>query len=175
VQIISPIPEMLDRPNISGDMSNFWMQLAALSYATQELFLGFAGPYSKTLQYSDSAPLIDTSWKAGPPSFLETQVGSDTSVQFIWGDVVKGIEEMSHNATAALLTLQLGTTLAQCSFDKQIVAYQYSPFALWVPYGVSNFSLVSCYNLTFSLNFFIDSLGCWPNFTHCCHHDNGKK
>jgi hypothetical protein len=84
---------------------------------------------------------------------LEIQVGftrdDGGALQFVWGDVLKGIEEMSHNVTAALLTLQLGTMSAECFFDQQVVVYQYSSFALWVPYGVSNFSLLSCYDLTF--------------------------
>jgi hypothetical protein len=38
------------------------------------------------------------------------------------GDVLKGIEEMSHNVTAGLLTLQLGNMSSNCSFDRQGLA-----------------------------------------------------
>jgi hypothetical protein len=61
-------------------------------------------------------------------------------MKFEWGDVLKGIEEMSHNVSPGLLTLDLGMTNPTCSFDKQDVVYQYSFFALWVPYGVRSFS-----------------------------------
>jgi len=46
--------------------------------------------------------------------------------EFIWGDVVQGIEEMSHSVTAALLMLQLGNTSTKCFFDQQAVVYQYT-------------------------------------------------
>jgi hypothetical protein len=56
----------------------------------------------------------------------------------VWGDVLKGIEEMSHNVTAGLLTMQLGTMSANCSIDHlNVQFYQYSSRDLWAPYGVS--------------------------------------
>jgi len=132
----SPIPDVENITvinNISSDMLNFWMQLAAVSYATETLFFGSAFVYLNN-------DLVDNRRVAGQPSFLEIQDGSNGAIsEFVWGDVLKGIEEMSHNVTAALLTLQLGTMSANCSFDQQVV-YQYSSFTLWVPYGVSNCS-----------------------------------
>jgi len=62
---------------------------------------------------------------------------TDDIYTYSWGDVLKGIEEMSHNVTTALLTLPLGTTSANCTFYSQVVAYQYTPFVLWVPYGTA--------------------------------------
>ena len=95
-----------------------------------------------TAQITNSSNALLHDWMANRPSFLDIQVGNDTSqTQFIWGDVLKGIEELSHNITAALLTLRFGTMTAECSFDQRIVAYQYTSFTLWVPYGVSNFIL----------------------------------
>jgi hypothetical protein len=120
-------------------MFNFRLQVTALAYATQKLFLGDAVLNSTALQLTNSSTALTNNWPDGLPSFLELRVGSDPSdTQFIWGDVLKGIEEMSHNVTAALLTLQLGTMSAKCFFDRQVVVYQYSSFALWVPYGVSD-------------------------------------
>ena len=129
-------------------MLNFWMQIAGISYATEALFFGSAFVYLNN-------DVVDNRRVAGQPSSLEIQVGSNGAIsEFVWGDVLKGIEEMSHNVTAALLTLQLGTMSANCSFDQQ-VAYQYSPIELWAPYGVSNCSLLRCYDLTFSpINFY---------------------
>ena len=138
----SPIPDVEDRTfvnTVSSDMLlNFWMQLAAISSATEALFLG------SVLLESNNYTLLDNR-RAGQPSFGEIlQIGSDGAVsQFVWGDVLKGVEEMSHNVTAALLTLQLGRMNANCSFDRQYVVYRYSSFALWAPYGVSNCSLLS--------------------------------
>jgi hypothetical protein len=88
---------------------------------------------------------------------------------------LKGIEEMSHNVTAALLTLQLGTMSANCFFDQQVVVYQYSSFALWAPYGVSNCFYSHVMISPFPPLCFIDGLGHCSNFTRCCRHDNGEK
>jgi len=73
----------------------------------------------------------------GQPSFLEILTSNIPSPLFVWGDVLKGVEEMSHNVTAALLTLQLGNISSECFFDQQTVIYQYSSLALWVPYGTA--------------------------------------
>jgi len=112
-----------------------------------------------------------------PSKFLQVQStnGSDFNSSnwvYIWGDVLKVVEEMSHNVTAALLTLPLGTMDAQCFSDYQAEIYRYRPFVLWVPYGVCCFSSFLCYDLTFC---FIDSLGHCSTFTNCCHQDNGEK
>jgi hypothetical protein len=150
----------------SDPMVTFWMQLSAISYATRALFLGQA---ILNFSLTDNRP-------ASQPSFLEIPISSDVArPQFVWGDVLKGIEEMSHNVTAALLTLQLGTMSANCSIDHQAVVYQYTAFALWVPYGVSNCPLLSCNDMTFPLLCFIDRLGHCFNFTRCCCHDDGEK
>ena len=161
-------PEILSNPRIpTANVENFFMQLASISYATQTLFLGNA-----TLEET----LVFVYRTVALPSFLEKHVGTQAhALEYSWGDVLKGIEEMSHNVTAALLTLSLGTMDANCSFYHQDLVYRYTPFALWVPYGVSNFSLLSCCDLTFSLLCFIDGLGHYSNFTCGCHHNNGKK
>jgi len=133
--------------NISGHNDHLLNQLAALSNATWAPLLGKAvllqtDPYSYgndtiyTTTFADTRPVFQ-------PSFLKIRLGGDIYPEFVWGDVLKGIEEMAHNVTAALLTLNLGTMSANCSVDHQAVVYQYSSFALWVPYGVSNCSLVS--------------------------------
>ena len=174
MQITSPIPNVtngtLVDAHTAGGMVNFWMQIASISYATRAPFLG-----SAFLDYSLVLPskiILRDNRPAGRPSFLEIPVESDgVAAEFIWGDVLKGIEEMSHNVTAALLTLQLGNMSSECFFGQQDAIYQYSSVALWVPYGVSDFSLLSSYDLLF----FIDSLGNCTNFTHCCRHNNGEK
>jgi hypothetical protein len=136
---------------IVDNMNSFWQQLVSISYATQALFLGNA-----YLQYPvtiSTKMVLTDNRTAARPSFLDLEIpaeSNDPVPEFIWGDVLKGIEEMSHNVTAALLTLQLGNMSSECFFDQQDVIYQYSSVALWVPYGVSDFSLLSSYDLTFS-------------------------
>ena len=167
----SPIPDVTNGSlvvsNISSGMVNFWMQLASISYATQALFLG-----SAVLEFGASSTFLKDDRRADQPSFLQIPVESDgTDSEFVWGDVLKGIEEMSHNVTAGLLTLQLGTMSSVCFFDQQVVVYQYCSFALWAPYGVST-ALSSCDDLILC---FIDGLGRCFGCTRCCRHDNGKK
>ena len=145
------------------NIPNSFFQFASLYSATRALFIGSIAVYSNGT-VSDNNMLIR-------PSFLELI----TPNQFIWGDVLKGIEEMSHNVTAALLTLQLGNISSECFSDQQTVIYQYSPFELWAPYGVSHFSLLSYYDFTVSLLCFIGCLRHCSFFTRYCHHDNDKK
>ena len=121
------------------------LSIYSLYYATWALFMG-------NVSIDLNGSLVDNIM--GQPSFLEILPVPDNSslsestlsTQFVWGDVIQGIEEMSHNVTAALLTLQLGNISSECFSDQQTVVYQYSSFALWVPYGVSHFSLLSCYD-----------------------------
>jgi hypothetical protein len=135
-QITSPLPNVNSAAfanSTSDDMFNFLNQLASISYATQALFLG-----SAFLTYSPGGTWLNDTRPSGQPSFLEIPVGHNIGMQFVWGDVLKGIEEMSHNVTVGLLTLQLGTMRSNCSFDQQDVqVYRYSSRDLWVPYGVS--------------------------------------
>ena len=121
------------------------LSIYSLYYATWALFMG-------NVSIDLNGSLVDNIM--GQPSFLEILPVPDNSslseltlsTQFVWGDVIQGIEEMSHNVTAALLTLQLGNISSECFSDQQTVVYQYSSFALWVPYGVSHFSLLSCFD-----------------------------
>ena len=133
--------------NISGHNDHLLNQLAAISYATWAPLLGqavllhsdtylYQNDSISTTSFADNRPVFQ-------PSFLEIRLGDAMYPEFVWGDVLKGVEEMSHNVTAALLTLNLETMSANCSFDHRAVVYQYNSFALWAPYGVSNCSLVS--------------------------------
>jgi len=128
----SPIPDFTNlsiTPNPTYDYI-FPFQLMSISYATQALFLGNI--------LAEEEPARSLAGNLKPP-FLSVSLCLDNYLAYSWGDVLKGIEEMSHNVTAALLTLSLGTMNATCSFYQQDLVYQYTPSALWVPYGVSNF------------------------------------
>ena len=114
------------------------LSIYSLYYATWALFMG-------NVSIDSNGSLVDNIM--GEPSFLEILTDNiSLPPLFVWGDVIQGIEEMSHNVTAALLTLQLGNISSECFSDQQTVVYQYSSFALWVPYGVSHFSLLSCFD-----------------------------
>ena len=114
------------------------LSIYSLYYATWALFMG-------NVSIDSNGSLVDNIM--GEPSFLEILTDNiSLPPLFVWGDVIQGIEEMSHNVTAALLTLQLGNISSECFSDQQAVVYQYSSFALWVPYGVSHFSLLSCFD-----------------------------
>lgn len=141
-QITSPIPDVTNA-TLANDSLNgmviFWSQLLSISYATQALFLG-----NVSLGFSPGGESYEDTRLAGHPSFLEIPFGPNIGIQFIWGDVLKGIEEMSHNVTAGLLTLELGTMNSTCLFYQQDVpVYRYSPLDLWAPYGVSSTLLYS--------------------------------
>ena len=106
------------------------MQLSSLYYATRALFIGNIN--------GDRIGEITTTM-TGQPSFLEIVPNNNVGPSIlVWGDVLKGIEEMSKNVTAALLTLQLGNISSTCFYDQQTVIYRYDLFALWIPYGVES-------------------------------------
>jgi len=128
----TPIPDVRRVENMENkSMSIFWAQLASITYATRALFLGHT-----SVSYHPGGTLLTDTRPAGQPSFLEIPLGS--GIGYIWGDVLKGIEETSHNVSAGLLTLQLGNMSSSCTFDRRDVQiYHYTSFELWVPYGVS--------------------------------------
>jgi hypothetical protein len=130
-KVTSPIPDVSNATVVSANIDNgslgLWMQLASLSYSIQALLLG-----NVTVIFGADDTIIRDETQASQASFLSTPLATD----FIWGDVLTGIEEFSHNVTAAFLTLQLGTMNTTCHFDYQVVVYRYNRLALWVPYGV---------------------------------------
>ncbi|KAG8907467.1 hypothetical protein FRC01_007670, partial [Tulasnella sp. 417] len=58
---------------------------------------------------------------------------------YIWKDVVKGIEETAANITASLLSLDEGRQNSTCSYSQAEVVYDYNPANLLAPYGVAIF------------------------------------
>ena len=134
-QTTSPIPHYTDYSQVAASEGNLahlvsLYQLTSISYATQALFLGNITAFEAGTSLAESLK---------PPLLNLTVDPHGAVLLYSWGDVLGGIEEMSHNVTAAILTLSLGTKDATCSFYYQDLVYQYTPFALWVPYGVSNF------------------------------------
>jgi len=139
-EVTSPVPSFNGATfmNSTSDMQSFLHRLATIFLAPQAVLLGHVYLNGQFLIYG---------LRSSPP-FLDMDNSTGVVTQYTWGDVVKGIEELSHNVTASLLTMPLGTMTTNCDFYYQDVVYQYSSVALWVPYGVSHFSLLSLYNLT---------------------------
>ncbi|KAG8916350.1 hypothetical protein FRC01_003213 [Tulasnella sp. 417] len=69
--------------------------------------------------------------------FLSMGLG-DTR-QFVWGDVIKGIEETAANVTASLLNLDLGEQNSTCLYAQTELVYTYHRTNLWAPYGIAVF------------------------------------
>lgn len=53
---------------------------------------------------------------------------------YYFGDVVTGVQQLSHNLTAALLALQVGGQTGTCTYDRLV--HRYIRLGLWLPYGV---------------------------------------
>ena len=110
-QMTSPVP-FIDPLTTSLDLRT---RVAQISIATATHFC------------TTTSDAWNKNWPAGHPSFLKVQStqGSDgnSSLVYVWGDVLKGIEEISHNVTAALLTLPLGKMNVSCFYDHKFVVY----------------------------------------------------
>jgi hypothetical protein len=116
---------------------------------------------------------MNTSTLASQASFSEESSGKG-SFELTWGDVLKGIEDMSHNVTAGLLSaeMQLGNTSAECFFDQPSVVYQYNSLALWAPYGVSIYSPYSSECVLIFI--YTDRAGCHLAFAYRGHRYNDE-
>lgn len=68
-------------------------------------------------------------------AFFDSSVDSGTD--FTWGNVARGIEQLSYNVSAAILTMDLGMQESRCAVTKQDIVYEYDRLNLWLPYGVS--------------------------------------
>ncbi|KDR79933.1 hypothetical protein GALMADRAFT_136510 [Galerina marginata CBS 339.88] len=141
-QVTSPLPDVanptLVPPTAFNNSVSLWMGLASLSYATRALLLGTA-----VFRPGPTFVVVEVNTEASQASFLDIPLvaggmyNDGSYSEYVWRDVLKGIEDLSHNVTAALLTLQLGTMLAECFFDRQTVVFEYTPFELWAPYGAA--------------------------------------
>lgn len=56
--------------------------------------------------------------------------------QFVWGDVIKGIEQTAANVTASMLNMDLGLRNSTCLYAQTNLIYIYHQPNLWIPYGV---------------------------------------
>lgn len=117
----------------SGNMANVDLQNGAIALAARRLLLGSLSvtnnPTEVKWGYNSTVRLA---------SFLNMTLGPDGE-NFIWKDVIKGIEETAANITAALLNLADGRQNSTCLYSNPRVVYDYNPADLLAPYGVAVF------------------------------------
>ena len=111
------------------------MQISSLSATTLDFLLGDVlishGGATEIPQFSSSVILA---------AFFNTSSNSGTDLT--WGDVSGGIEQLSHNVSAAILTMDLGVQDSTCIVSTQDIMYEYNWKNLWLPYGVSTVSCI---------------------------------
>lgn len=106
------------------------LQLGAMALATRELLLG-----SLSVMTNPAEIVWSFNSTARAASFLNMGLG-DTR-QFVWGDVISGIQQTAANVTASMLNLNLGMQNSTCLYTQTELVYSYHRLNLWLPYGVS--------------------------------------
>ena len=106
------------------------MQLSSIVSATQSLLLGSISIIHTMVAHGPrfDSPVISA-------AFFDNSLNGGT--EFTWGDVPRGIEQLSHNVSAAILTMNLGMKDSMCTVSRQDIIYEYNQLNLWLPYGVS--------------------------------------
>ena len=110
------------------------MQLTSVSSVARSLLLGTVAVIHTI---SSDGPKFDSPVISA--GFFDSSL--NTGTDFTWGDVPRGIEELSHNISAAILTMNLGVKDSNCIVSRQDVIYEYNRLNLWIPYGVSTTSV----------------------------------
>ncbi|KAG9045196.1 hypothetical protein FS837_006844 [Tulasnella sp. UAMH 9824] len=125
------------RQTATGFSTEEWemaLQLSSIATAAQSLLMGIISIHHGA---SSSTPEYDSSITSA--AFFDPSLNSGSA--FTWGDVPRGIEQLSHNISAAILTMDLGVEGSSCFVTKQDIIYQYDRLSLWLPYGVRVFNL----------------------------------
>ena len=106
------------------------MQLSSVVSATQSLLLGSVSILHTMVAHGPrfDSPVISA-------AFFDNSLNGGT--EFTWGDVPRGIEQLSHNVSATILTMNLGVKDSTCTVSRQDNIYEYNQLNLWLPYGVS--------------------------------------
>ncbi|KAG8992135.1 hypothetical protein FRB90_001077, partial [Tulasnella sp. 427] len=121
--------------NVTIEEWNYALQLSSLAFSARALLLG---SLSTMMGASELTPSFDSSVTSA--AFFDPSLDSGTN--FMWGDVLGGIEQLSHNISAGILTMDLGVQNSRCFMNTHEVVYQYDRLNLWLPYGIA-FLLVS--------------------------------
>lgn len=106
------------------------LQISSLSATTRSFLLGSVSILHGA---SDDTPQFSSSVISA--AFFDTSLNTGTDLT--WGDVPRGIEQLSHNVSAAILTMDLGVQDSTCIVSTQDIIYEYNRKDLWLPYGVS--------------------------------------
>ncbi|KAG8937137.1 hypothetical protein FRC00_007110 [Tulasnella sp. 408] len=108
------------------------MRVGAVALATRDLLLGALSVETNPMEI-----VWSFNSTARGASFLNMGLG-DTK-KFVWGDVIKGIEETAANVTVSLLNLDLGEQNSTCLYTQAELIYVYHRPNLWAPYGIAVF------------------------------------
>lgn len=107
------------------------LQLSSISAATRSLLLG-----SVSILHGASGHIPRLRSSVLSSAFFDYALGT-----FTWKDVPRGIEQLSHNVLAAILTMELGLKDSRCAISKVFIVYEYNQLNLLLPYGVSTLPL----------------------------------
>lgn len=113
------------------------LQLSSIATAVRSLLLGTVSVMHGA---STETPKFDSSVTSA--AFFDPSLNSGTD--FTWKDVPRGIEQLSHNISAAILAMDLGVQDSSCFVTKQDIIYEYNRLNLWLPYGVSELDSQEC-------------------------------
>ncbi|KAG8923481.1 hypothetical protein FRC00_006206 [Tulasnella sp. 408] len=108
------------------------LRVGAVALATRQLLLG-----SLSVETNPADVFWSFNSTARAASFLSMGLGN--LAQYVWGDVIKGIEETAANVTASMLNLDLGLQNSTCLYAQTQLVYTYHTLNLWVPYGIALF------------------------------------
>lgn len=134
--------ELVDTTGAMGDGVSIeeWtyaLQLSSIATAVRSLLLGTVsvmhGASTETPKFGSSVTSA---------AFFDPSLNSGTD--FTWKDVPRGIEQLSHNISAAILAMDLGVQDSSCFVTKQDIIYEYNRLNLWLPYGVSGLESQEC-------------------------------
>ncbi|KAG8950243.1 hypothetical protein FRC04_007877 [Tulasnella sp. 424] len=113
------------------------LQLFSIAAATRSLLLGtisvMHGASTETPKFASSATSA---------AFFDPSVDSGTD--FTWGNVARGIEQLSYNVSAAILTMDLGMQESSCAVTRQDIVFAYDRLNLWLPYGIALLAVALC-------------------------------
>ncbi|KAG9045197.1 hypothetical protein FS837_006845 [Tulasnella sp. UAMH 9824] len=130
-------PSGSDAAGLSPAELHYSQQLASLSVVTRSLLFG---SISILHGASTNTPQFDSSIISA--AFFDTSLNSGND--FTWGNVARGIEQLSHNVSAAILTMDLGVQDSRCAVSRQDIVYEYNRLNLWLPYGVALLVVALC-------------------------------
>ncbi|KIO27301.1 hypothetical protein M407DRAFT_23478 [Tulasnella calospora MUT 4182] len=108
------------------------MRVGAVALATRDLLLGALSVETNPMEI-----VWGFNSTVRGASFLN--IGLGDIEQFVWGDVMKGIEQTAANVTASLLNLDLGEQNSTCFYTQAQLVYTYHRPNLWAPYGIALF------------------------------------